>query len=164
MEFEQQIIIRFPYREHTEPRDIHARLSAHFGDAAHSLRTSSVGASTFDKVMSCWMMNLGQEDRQLIFSIQIISSLEIQPFHSAYSLTKILDVSHTMILNNLRDSLGMKLFRLHWISIRLTEQLRASRIQKCQELLPLLERMEANKFPTFSSVMRAGLCLSISTA
>jgi hypothetical protein len=29
---------------------------------------------------------------------------------------------------------------------QLTEQLRASRIQKCQELLPLLERTEANKF------------------
>jgi chemotaxis methyl-accepting protein methylase len=28
----------------------------------------------------------------------------------------------------------------------LTQQLRASRIQKCQELLPLLERTEANKF------------------
>jgi hypothetical protein len=26
------------------------------------------------------------------------------------------------------------------------ERLHASRIQKCQELLPLLERMEANKF------------------
>jgi hypothetical protein len=39
MNLEQQIIIRFPDREHTEPRDIHARLSAHFGDAAHSLKS-----------------------------------------------------------------------------------------------------------------------------
>jgi hypothetical protein len=30
---------------------------------------SSVGASAFNKAASCWMMNLGQEDRQLIFSI-----------------------------------------------------------------------------------------------
>jgi hypothetical protein len=30
---------------------------------------SSVGASTFNKSASCWMMNLDQEDRQLIFSI-----------------------------------------------------------------------------------------------
>jgi hypothetical protein len=29
---------------------------------------------------------------------------------------------------------------------QLTEQLRTSRIQKCQELLPLLERTDANKF------------------
>jgi hypothetical protein len=28
---------------------------------------SSVGAGTFDKAASCWMMNLGQGDRQLIF-------------------------------------------------------------------------------------------------
>jgi hypothetical protein len=39
----------------------------------------------------------------------------------------------------------MKLFHLRWIPNQLTEQLRASRIQKCQELLPLLERMETNK-------------------
>jgi hypothetical protein len=40
----------------------------------------------------------------------------------------------------------MELFDLRWIPNQLTEQLRASRIQKCQELLPLLGRMEANKF------------------
>jgi hypothetical protein len=71
--------------------------------------------------------------------IQIHSSLEKQPFHSAYSLAKILDVSHATILNYLRDSLGMKPFHFRWIPNQLTEQLRASRIQKCQELLPLLE-------------------------
>jgi hypothetical protein len=75
-----------------------------------------------------------------------ISSLEKQPFHSAYSLAEILDGSHMTILNHLRDLLGMKLFHLRWIGNRLTEQLRTSKIQKCQELPPLLERMEANKF------------------
>jgi hypothetical protein len=39
MEFEQQIIIRFLYREHAEPQDIRTRLSAQFGDAAYSLRS-----------------------------------------------------------------------------------------------------------------------------
>jgi hypothetical protein len=80
------------------------------------------------------------------FDIQILSSLEKQPFHSAYSLAEILDVSQTTILNHLRDSLGMKLFHLRWIPTQLTEQLRASRIQKYQELLPVRERMEANEF------------------
>jgi hypothetical protein len=40
------------------------------------------------------------------------------------------------------------LFHLGWIPNQLTEQLCASRIQKCQQLLPLLERTEANKFRT----------------
>jgi hypothetical protein len=40
----------------------------------------------------------------------------------------------------------MKLFHLHWILNQLTEQLRTSRIQNCQELLPLLEKMETNEF------------------
>jgi hypothetical protein len=106
----------------------------------------SVGASAFDKAASCWMMNLGQEDFQLLFSIQILSSLEKQPFHSAYSFAEILDVSQTTILNHLRNSLGMKLFHLRWIPNQLTEKLRANRIHKCQKLLPLLERMEANPF------------------
>jgi hypothetical protein len=39
MEPEQRIIIHFLYREHAEPRDIHARLSVQFGDAAYSLRS-----------------------------------------------------------------------------------------------------------------------------
>jgi hypothetical protein len=40
----------------------------------------------------------------------------------------------------------MKLLHLRWIRSQLTEQLRASRDQKYQELLPLLGRMEATKF------------------
>jgi hypothetical protein len=39
MELEQRIIIRFLSREHAEPRNIHAQLSAQFGDAAYSLRS-----------------------------------------------------------------------------------------------------------------------------
>jgi hypothetical protein len=64
----------------------------------------------------------------------------------AYSLAEILAVSHTTILKHLPDSLGMKWFHLRWIPNQLTEQLRARRIQKSQELLPLLEKMEGNKF------------------
>jgi hypothetical protein len=147
MEVEQRIIIRFLYRERAEPRDIHARLSAHFGDAACSLRS-----------VQCWCRYIRQ-GRELLddeprsgrppidfFDIQILSSLEKQPFHSAYSPAEILDVSHTTILNHLRDSLGMKLFHLRWIPNQPMEQLRTTRTQKCQELLPLLEKVEANKF------------------
>jgi hypothetical protein len=78
--------------------------------------------------------------------IQILLSLEKQPFHSVYSLAEIPDVWRTTILNHLRGSLGMKLSHLRWMLDQLTEQLRTSRIQKCQELLPFLERIEANKF------------------
>jgi hypothetical protein len=53
------------------------------------------------------------------------------PFHSAYSLVELLSVSHTTILNHLRDSLGMQLLHLRWIPHGLSEQLRAVRIQKC---------------------------------
>jgi hypothetical protein len=78
--------------------------------------------------------------------IQILSFFEKQLFHWAYSLAEILDVLHTTIVNHLRASLGIKLFHLCWIPNQLTEQLRASRIQKCQELLPFLEKMKVNTF------------------
>jgi hypothetical protein len=147
VELEQRIIIRFLNRKHTEPGDIHARLSAQFGDAAYSLRS-----------VQHWCQYIRQ-GRELLddeprsgrppidyLDIEIISSLKKQFFHSAYSLAEILDISHTTILNHLRDLLGMQLFHLHWIPNQLTDQLRVSRIQKCQELLPLLEMMEANQF------------------
>jgi NAD dependent epimerase/dehydratase family enzyme len=84
--------------------------------------------------------------------------------NAAYSLVEILDVSHTTILNHLRDLFGMKLFHLRWIPNQLTEQLRASRIQKCQELLLLLERMEANEFRNILTGDESWLCLSINTS
>jgi hypothetical protein len=77
--------------------------------------------------------------------IHILTCPEKEPFHSAYSLAEILSVSHTTILNHLRDALGMKHFHLKWIPHPLTEQLRVTRIQKCHELLQLLEAMEASK-------------------
>jgi hypothetical protein len=77
--------------------------------------------------------------------IQIRSSFEKQPLHSAYFLVEILDGSRTTILNHLRDLLGMKSFHLRCIPHQLTGQLRASMIHKCQELLPLLKSMKAHK-------------------
>jgi hypothetical protein len=164
MELEQRIIIRFLSREHAEPQDIHARVSAQLRDAADSLGS-----------IQRWCQYI-QQGRELLddeprsgrppidfLDISILSSLEKPPFHTAYSLAEILDFSPTTILNHLRDSLGMKLFHLRWMPNQLTQQLRTSRIHKCQELLPLLERMEANKFRSFSPVMRVSLCLSIST-
>jgi hypothetical protein len=57
-------------------------------------------------------------------------------------------VSLTTIVNHLRDSLHLKYLHLRWILHQLTEQLRAIRGQKCEELLPLLESMVTNKFVT----------------
>jgi hypothetical protein len=113
MELEQRMTIRFLDREHTEPRNIHVRLSGQFGDAAYSLRS-----------VQPWRQYIRQgralpDDEPRpgrppidFLDIQIRSSLEKQPFHSAYSLAEILDISHTTILNHLRESPGMKLFHL----------------------------------------------------
>jgi hypothetical protein len=104
MELEQRIIIRFLYRGHAEPRDINARLSAQFGDAAYSLRS-----------VQLWRQYI-QQGRELLddepqsgrppidfLDAQILSSLEKHPFHTTYSLAEIFDVSHTTILKHLRQ-------------------------------------------------------------
>jgi histone-lysine N-methyltransferase SETMAR len=147
MDFEQRVIIRFLFKEGVDANDIHTRLSAQFGDKAYSLRS-----------VRRWCQYVRQ-GRELMhdeprsgrppvdfLDIQILSNLEKYPFHSADSLAEILKVSHATILKHLHDALGMKNFHLRWIPHQLTEQVRAERIEKCQELLPLLERMEASNF------------------
>jgi hypothetical protein len=107
---------------------------------------STVDASTFGRGANCYTTNLGQEDHQSIFwTSKLCPNLKKNPFHSAYSITELLSVSHTTILNHLRDSLGMQLFHLRWLPHGLSEQLRAVRVQKCQELLPLLEGIRGSR-------------------
>jgi hypothetical protein len=122
LELEQRIIIRLHCRKHAEPRNIHARLSAQFGDAAYSLQS-----------VERWCQS-SRQGRELLddesrsgrppidfLDVQILSPFEKHPSHSAYSLAEIFDVSHTTILNHLRNSLGMKMFHLRWIPNRLME-------------------------------------------
>jgi hypothetical protein len=47
--------------------------------------------------------------------IPILSFLDKQPFHSAYSIAEALNVSHSIIFCHLQESLGMKNFHLRWI-------------------------------------------------
>jgi hypothetical protein len=122
MELEQRIVIRFLSGEHAEPRDIHAGFSAQFNGAAYSLQS-----------VQRWRQYIRQGGELLddelrsgrppidFLDIQILSSLETQPFHSTYSIAEIVDVPHTTILSHLRDSLGMIMFQLRWMPNHLTE-------------------------------------------
>jgi hypothetical protein len=147
MNFEQRVIIRFLFKEGVDANDIHLRLLARFGDDVDSLRN-----------VQRWCQYVRQ-GRELMhheprsgrppvdfLDIQILSNLKKYPFHSAYSLAEIRKVSHATILKHLHDALGMKHFHLRWIPHQLTEQLRAQRMKKCQDFLPLRERMEASNF------------------
>jgi ATP-dependent exoDNAse (exonuclease V) beta subunit len=84
MDPEQQIIIRFLYREHAEPRDNRARLSAQFGDATHSLRSVQRWCQYIRQGRELLDDESRSERPPIDFrDIQILSSLEKQPFHSA---------------------------------------------------------------------------------
>jgi hypothetical protein len=146
MEFEQRVIIGFLCREGADVRNIQVQLSAQFGDAAYSLRS-----------VQRWYLHVRQGRKFLndesragkpaidVLDIQVLSSLEKQPFHSAYSLSEVLKVSHTTILNRFRDPLHLM---KRCISYQLTEQPRDTRVQKCEQLPPLLESMAASTFRT----------------
>jgi hypothetical protein len=99
-------------------------------DFRHSLgitpivcEASSAGASMFDRGASFRVMNLGPAGRQLLFSTSHSQFLEKQLLDSPYPLAEILNVSHTTILNHLRDAPGMKFFHLRRIPQQLTKQL-----------------------------------------
>jgi hypothetical protein len=141
-----------PFSDHRRPRleFYHSSWnSAQFGDAAYSLRS-----------VQRWCLYARQEREFLngeawsgrssidCLGVQILFSLEKHPFHSAYSLSGIFNMSHTTMLNYLRYALHLKYFHLWWIPRELNEQLRATGVQKCQDLMLLLESLAANKFRT----------------
>jgi hypothetical protein len=124
MELEQRLTIHFLYREDADPQDIQARLSAQFGDTAYSLRSVQRWCQYVRQAREF----LGDEPRSgrppiAFLDIRILNYLEKHLFDSPYPLADILNVSHTTILNHLRDAPGMKFFHLRWIPQQLTKQL-----------------------------------------
>jgi biotin operon repressor len=84
--------------------------------------------------------------------IRILTSLALlgeQSFHSVDSIAQALGVSRSTILSYLRQSLGMKIFHLRWISHELTTRLQQIRMEICRELLPILKAHEKNKIQRF---------------
>jgi hypothetical protein len=113
MDFAQRVIIRFLFKKGVKTNQIHMRLLAQSGDESYSLRT-----------VRRWCQYV-RRGRELIhdgfrsgrppvgfLDIQILSNLEKYPFHSAYSLAEILQVSHATILKHLHEAFSMKHFHL----------------------------------------------------
>jgi hypothetical protein len=80
--------------------------------------------------------------------IKIVACLDKEPFDSSSSLTEILKASHSTVLNRLRDSLRMKNVHLRWIPHALTQSLGESRLEKCHDLLLILEGMDFHHLVT----------------
>jgi hypothetical protein len=139
MDYEQRVIMRFLYKEGVFPAEIHTRVKAQFGEDGYSLH-----------IIQCWCQlvrqgmedlhdgeRLGRPTLDLIDS-KIISLLEREPLHSAYSLAAAISVSHSTILRYLQDSLAMKNFLFRRVPHRLTEDLRQKRFSACMEMLSII--------------------------
>jgi hypothetical protein len=106
---------------------------------------SGSGASMFDKdAKTCMTVRFGRPPNDFL-DIRILALLDEQPFHSVYSIPEVLCVSHSTILNQLRQSLRVKNFHLRWIPHELTTSSRQIRMETCRELLPILKRHEKRK-------------------
>jgi DNA-binding transcriptional ArsR family regulator len=81
--------------------------------------------------------------------IRILALLDEQSFHSAYSIAQALTISHSIILNHLRELFGMKNFHLRWIPHELTTRLQQIRMETFRELLTILKAHEKTKFQRF---------------
>jgi hypothetical protein len=81
--------------------------------------------------------------------IRILTLLDEQAFDSVHLIADALRVSHSMILNHLMESLGMKFFDLLWTAHASTESLQSSRMETCRALLTIVESNEKSEFGRF---------------
>jgi hypothetical protein len=147
MSYEQRVIIQFLYKERVHPTQIHRRLAAQYGLDTYSLRNVQHWYQLFD----CGRQNSNDDPRSERapidhLDIKIIACLEREPFSSAYSLAKALDVSPATVLTRLHNSPGMKNVHLHWVAHQLTDDLRQVRVAKCGVLLRPPEAMQRTHF------------------
>jgi hypothetical protein len=147
MEYDQRIIVRFLHKDGVQSDQIRTRLKAQFEDDTYSLRSVQLW---------CQYVRQGREDlrdeeRSGKPSLEFIDSKIIachnsDPFHPAYSIAEAIGISHSTVLNHLRDSLGMKNFHFRCIPQSLIDDLRQRRVAVCNELLPMLEAQNKKQF------------------
>jgi hypothetical protein len=68
------------------------------------------------------------------------------PFASAHSLAQDLNVALATVLARLDNSLRMENFHVRWIPHQLTYAMRATRVQKCIDLLSTLQALKRADF------------------
>jgi hypothetical protein len=130
MEYDQGVIIKFLWNDGTDADGIADRLRAQFDEHAYQLQT-----------IRFWIIEarFGRQDlhdeirtrRPPLddLDMKILAILNKSPFESAHSISiaERLFVAHPKVLPHLHDSIGFKLFHLHWIPYLLTDNLREKR-------------------------------------
>jgi hypothetical protein len=159
MSYEQRIIIQFLHKEKVHPIEIHRRLASRYGLETYSLRSVQHWCQLF----SSGRQNLHDDPRSGIPPIdhldaKIMVCLEGEPFSSACSLAKALDVSPATVLSCLHNSLGMKNLHLRWVAHQSIDDLRQARA-KCGELLRALEAIWITHFHYMITGNESWFCL-----
>jgi hypothetical protein len=70
--------------------------------------------------------------------VKILVILDKYPFKSAWSIAETVRIGLTIVLWRLHDSIGFRLFHLHWVPYVLIVGLREKRIEYAQAMLPVL--------------------------
>jgi transposase len=125
IEYDQKVIIKILWNDGADARQIADRLQAHFAQHSYQLRT-----------IRFWIAEIRRGHQGLHDEIRsgrpprddldrkILPILEKLPFESSHSIAERLLGAHSTVLRHLHESIGFKLFHLHWVPHLLSDDFR----------------------------------------
>jgi hypothetical protein len=78
--------------------------------------------------------------------VKILAILDKSPFKSTHSISERLLIVHSTVLCYLHDSIGFKLFHLHWVPHLLTDDLREKQKKHARAMLLFLHDAELDSW------------------
>jgi hypothetical protein len=117
IEYDHRVIIKFLWNDRADARDIADRLQAQFGEHAYKLWTiqfciTEVRLRRQDLQSETRTGNLPLDD----LDGKMLAILDKSLFEPTHSIIATLYVAHSKVLLHLHDSVGFRLFHLHWVS------------------------------------------------
>jgi hypothetical protein len=141
MELQQRSVIRYFVLRQKSNRAIQAKLSLVYGRDALCQRTVDTLAARFRSGRT----SMEDDDRSgkppsANLSAAVSGYLNRNSHASCREIAKDLFIPRTSILRVL-DEMGLKFFVARWVPYKLSAELKAKRIEICQEVLGILEQL-----------------------
>jgi hypothetical protein len=139
IEYDQRMTIKFPLNEKADIRHIVDRLQAQFDEHAYKLQTIQfwitevqLGCQYLYDEICTWRSPLDDLDAK------IMAQLDKSLFEWACSIVETLSIPHSTVLLHLHDSIGFRLFHLHWVPHLLTHDLGRKLEEVCKNDVAIL--------------------------
>jgi hypothetical protein len=146
-EIEQRLVIKLHWKEGTEAHESQQRLTAVYDESSYApsticegMRSLMFGITEMNDFHRSGSPPIGHTDDDIRFRLRIF------PFDTVRTLAETFSVSSTAILQNFRNSLGLKHDHLRWAPSELTYHLKEKRAVMYRESLELLNMEETFGF------------------